>query len=206
MSSTSTTRNQYLAALFAATFASAACAQGPTLTAQDNGDGTASLFVLPDPNFLPAALAAEIAVEISGGAILQSASVGPANSSGGLFDTAIPGDNPFIPGSPIGGDSFGLVDASGGSVGPGDNQIFIAIGSNVVSTAEPINLLNIEFLGSGTLTVAGDLLAGGDVLAQGGGFDAIVNIDPIAIPLIPEPTSLALGVIALAGVVSRRRR
>ena len=73
-----------------------------------------------------------------------------------------------------------MVDATGAAVDPGDNQIFVSFGSNVVSTADPIDLLDIVFTGDGTVTIAGASLSGGDVLAQGGGFDAIVNIGEIS--------------------------
>ena len=65
----------------AATAASSAFAQGPSLNLVNPGDGTLKLQVIPDSNFLSAALAAEIAIEISGGATLQSATIGAANGS-----------------------------------------------------------------------------------------------------------------------------
>lgn len=122
-----------------------------------------------------------------------------------VFDTPNPGDSPFLAGSPIGGDATGIT-------APSSTEIFVALGSDIVVSPGVIDLLEIDFSGEGFLTLAPDLgETGGDVVAQGGGFDAIVNIAPLTIALgapIPEPSSALLGAVgtAAAGVLGRRQR
>ncbi|TWT85852.1 hypothetical protein Pla123a_06590 [Posidoniimonas polymericola] len=73
----------------------------PSLSVVDYGNGTAGVQVVLDA---PGAIGVEVAVEFTHGLTLTSAQI----SDTVAFDTPNPGDNPFLPGSPIGGDTTGL--------------------------------------------------------------------------------------------------
>ncbi|MEO0531685.1 MAG: hypothetical protein AAF266_14085, partial [Planctomycetota bacterium] len=74
----------------------------PILQFEDNMDGTVDLQVVIDG---PGSLGAEVAVAVEPTGTLAITGV-TVNET--LFDTPNPGDNPFIPGSPVGGDTTGL--------------------------------------------------------------------------------------------------
>jgi len=133
--------------------ASPAVAQ-PSIALTDNMDGTATLSVTPGSGGTlvnPSSLAVELDIVGSGGITLGA----PTIADSLVWDEANPGDNPFIAGSPIGGDSTGIW------VDPMDvNNIFASYGSDVVSAAS--DFLTIPYSGTGTITVGG--LA--DIVAQ----------------------------------------
>lgn len=174
------------AALFLATSVSA---QSPTIGFIDNGDSSVTLQITPDAAFLPGSVATELAFAVSAspGLALTGASIVDTVT----FDTPNPGDSPFIPGSPIGGDAFGL-DLSGLS----SNQIFAAFGSNLITTPGPRDFLRIEFSGVGTIDAFG-------VVAQAG---VLVGGLTASIAVVPEPTTATLSLLPLAALAARRRK
>lgn len=101
-----------------------------------------------------------------------------------------PGDNPFIPGSPIGGDTTGLfVDTNAG-------QVFAAYGSTAILQVGTFDFLTLDYTGSGSLDATG-------VVAQLGVLgDVLFATADVG---IPEPTTGFLALIGLAGVAVRRR-
>jgi len=106
----------------------------PSITVVDNLNGTGSLNVVTTA---AGSIAAELTLELTG-ATLTGATI---NSS--IFDTANPGDSPFIPGTVNGGDANGLV------LGLANNRLFASFGSGnrAVGTHK---LLDFTYTGSGT--------------------------------------------------------
>lgn len=105
-----------------------------------------------------------------------------------IFDTPNPGDNPFIPGSPVGGDSFGL------ALDLPNDRLFASFGSGPVSPGA-YNFLTIAYSGYGTITASGLVGAQGQLTS---GLTA-------SITLIPEPTTTALVGLATLAAFARRR-
>jgi hypothetical protein len=117
----------------------------PTISVVDNGSGTASIFVQKSATSVTS-MGVEIALQLAG-ATLTGATINSA-----IFDTANPGDSPFIAGSPEGGDATGLV------LGLAQNRLFASFGSSVQPAGE-YKLLDFTYTGTGTGTATG-LVAG----------------------------------------------
>ncbi len=112
----------------------------PSISLVDNGGGSATLNITTDA---PGALGAEIALEFTAGLSLLDATVNET-----LFDTPNPGDNPFIAGSPAGGDTTGLwIDA-------GQNALFASFGSDDLGVGT-FEFLSFNYAGSGVVTAQG---------------------------------------------------
>lgn len=110
----------------------------PTISVVDNGGGSGSVFVTTDA---AGSVGAELTLELSGATL-----TGAARGSG--FDTDNPGDNPYIAGSPNGGDTTGL------GLDLANNRLFASFGSpsNAAGTYE---FLSFNYTGTGTATAAG---------------------------------------------------
>lgn len=111
----------------------------PSISVVDNGGGVGSINITTTA---AGSIAAEIALELSG-ATLTGATV-----NSGIFDTANPGDSPYIAGSPVGGDATGLV------LGLPQNRLFAAFGS----ASQPVGtykLLDFTYTGSGSAAASG---------------------------------------------------
>ncbi|MEO0530139.1 MAG: dockerin type I domain-containing protein [Planctomycetota bacterium] len=160
-----------LACMAAAVAITMPAAALPTIEIVDNENGTAALNVIVDG---AGSLGAELTLELTG-ATLTGATINDT-----LFDTPNPGDNPFIPGSPIGGDTTGL------GLDLANNRLFAAFGAGDpgIGTFE---FLTFTFDGSGTATAMGlvaqanqlnDGLAAVDIdITQGGSLAADFNGD-----------------------------
>ncbi len=139
-----------------------------SVSINDLGGGDAELFVT---STVDGSLAAELAVTLSGGSTIGTVTPN-------LTDwVANPGDNPFIAGSPVGGDTTGF------AISAPDNGFFASYGSNTtpeVTPAGTYKLLDFTYSGSGLGSVTGlvaqlggidDTVADLDVtLTDGGGF------------------------------------
>lgn len=172
--------------LFAVTVVSLLTASSqaqPTIQFVDNLDQTVTLQIVTDAS---GSLAAELAVAVqaSPGLDITSAVVNTA-----VFDTANPGDSPFIPGSAIGGDVVGL------DFNDADDEVFAAFGSGVVGLGA-FDYLTLGYQGAGTLDAFG-------VVAQLGVANQVSA--SIAVPTIPEPTTGVLVGVTLLGAGLRRR-
>ncbi len=169
------------AAVAAVAFASPVGA-APSIQFVDNLDSTVTLQVVTTAN---GSLGAELAVEVaaSPGLLITSAVI---NTS--VFDVANPGNNPFIPGSPIGGDSIGLWTNL--QLG----QVFASYGSGIVSPGA-YDFLTLGYSGMGTLQAFGLVAAQGQTTS---GLTASINV-------IPEPATAALVGLAMTGAFARRR-
>ncbi|QDT69979.1 hypothetical protein MalM25_29230 [Planctomycetes bacterium MalM25] len=155
----------------------------PMIQFVDNLDSSVTLQVVTDAN---GSLGAELAVVVSSSPGLQLTGV---TVDTGNFDTANPGDNPFIPGSPVGGDTNGLwTDLPNGAV-------FAAYGSGNLGIGA-FDFLTLQYQGTGTLEAFG-------LVAQQGqlndGLSASIDL------VIPEPTTAVLALIGLVGIAGRRR-
>jgi hypothetical protein len=117
----------------------------PTISVVDNGGGSGSIFINKTATSVTS-IGAEIALELSG------ATLGGATINSAIFDTANPGDSPYIAGSPVGGDATGLV------LGLANNRLFASFGSSVQGAGN-YKLLDFTYTGSGTATAFG-LVAG----------------------------------------------
>lgn len=138
----------------------------PSIGIVDNLDGTGSIEITTT---VDGALAAELDLVLSGGATLTGATI-----NGTLFDDANPGDNPFIDGSPIGGDTTGL------GLDLANNRLFASYGSGPLGIGT-FTFLDFSYTGTGT----GD--AGGFV-AQGGLLGADLNASsPLGDVVAPLP-------------------
>lgn len=111
----------------------------PSISVVDNGGGVGSINITTTAT---GSIGAEVALQLSG-ATLTGATVNSA-----IFDTANPGDSPFIPGSPVGGDANGLV------LGLAQNRLFASFGSGS-QPAGTYKLLDFNFTGTGTATATG---------------------------------------------------
>lgn len=172
--------------LLCAAMAAVACVSpvmaAPSIQFVDNLDSTVTLQIVTTGN---GSIGAELAVEVaaSPGLLINSAVI---NSS--VFDTANPGDNPFIPGSPVGGDSTGLWT----NLPLG--RVFASYGSGIVN-AGTYDFLTLGYSGSGTLQ------ASGKVASQGGLTSGLTA----SIDVVPEPTTAALVGLATLAAFARRR-
>ncbi|WP_146584082.1 hypothetical protein [Posidoniimonas polymericola] len=94
----------------------------------------------------PGAIGVEVTVQAADGLSLLSATIADTVA----FDTPNPGDNPFLPGSPIGGDSTGLwTDLENG-------QVFASFGGpGTAAGVYDLLTLNVLYAGSGGVDVAG---------------------------------------------------
>ncbi len=111
----------------------------PSISVVDNGGGMGSVNIITTA---AGSIGAEVALQLSG-ATLTGATINSA-----IFDTANPGDSPFIAGSPVGGDANGLV------LGLPNNRLFASFGSGS-QPAGTYKLLDFSFTGSGTATATG---------------------------------------------------
>lgn len=111
----------------------------PTISVVDNGSGTGQINIITTA-------AGSIGAEIS--LVLSGATLGGATINSAIFDTANPGDNPFIAGSPVGGDTTGLSAVTGGT------SIFASYGSGN-QPAGTYKLLDFTYTGTGTATADG---------------------------------------------------
>ncbi|QDT67329.1 hypothetical protein MalM25_02260 [Planctomycetes bacterium MalM25] len=111
----------------------------PSVSLVDNG-GSATLNLVTDA---PGALAAEIALELGPGLTLVEATVNET-----LFDDPNPGDNPYLPGSPEGGDTTGLwIDTE-------QNTLFASFGSGDLGVGA-FEFLTFEYAGEGDASAVG---------------------------------------------------
>ncbi|TWT85856.1 hypothetical protein Pla123a_06630 [Posidoniimonas polymericola] len=159
----------------------------PSLSLIDNGGGSATLQVTLDA---AGAIGAEISLEATGGLTLTAASIADAVA----FDEANPGDNPFIAGSPVGGDAVGLdlTDIASG-------MVFASFGGPGTA-AGTYNFLDLTYTGTGALDaegyvaqlgVLGDLLTA-PTLNIGGGLVGDTNDDGVVNTLDIDPFVQAL--------------
>lgn len=123
-------------ACMAALGAMASSAAAQTITVVDEGSGAGRVDVTTTDDL---AVAVEVALEFLGGLSLETATI-----NGTLFDDANPGDNPFIAGSPVGGDTTGL-DAD-----DTDNTLFAAYGAPALGIGT-FKLLDFTYTSSGTI-------------------------------------------------------
>lgn len=155
----------------------------PMIFLVDNGDGTVTLQVETSQ---PGSLGAELSVSLmmSDGVALTDAIVNTA-----LFDTPNPGDNPFIPGSPLGGDTTGLfTDFQAG-------EVFASFGSGDLGVGT-FDFMTLSFEGQGTIDAFG-------FVAQGGQLGDFLLTQ---VSVVPEPGALAsLATLGFAAVAARRR-
>lgn len=137
----------WLAAAALAAFSQVAVA-APSISVVDNSDGTGSLNITTDA---PGALAAELALELTGGVTLVDAVINSA-----IFDQANPGDSPFVPGSPVQGDAHGL------ELDLVNNRLFAAFGAEDpgVGTFE---FLTFSYTGSGGVQATGYVAQNGEL-------------------------------------------
>lgn len=167
------------AALMAALFA-APVGAAPMIQFVDNLDSSVTLQVVTDAN---GSLGAEVAVEV----ITDGLEITNVTVDTGNFDTPNPGDNPFIPGVMIGGDSTGLwTDLPNG-------QVFASYGSGNLGIGA-FDFLTLHYQGVGTLEAFG-------TVAQ----QALNNNVSASFEAIPEPNTAVLAVLGLAGCATRRR-
>ncbi len=172
--------------LLCAAVAAVACVSpvwaAPSLQFVNNNDSTVTLqIVTTDVGSLGAETA--VTLEMSPTINLVGATV---NTS--VFDTPNPGDNPFIPGSPVGGDTTGLwIDL------PND-RLFAAYGSGPVSPGA-YDFLTIAYEGFGVINASGVVAAQGQLTS---GLTASITV-------VPEPTTAALVGLAMVGAFARRR-
>lgn len=155
----------------------------PILQFSDNMDGTISLQVVTDD---VGSLGAEVAVELSAtpGLILTDVTVNTL-----LFDTPNPGDNPFIAGSPVGGDSMGLwTDFP-------NNRAFASFGTGNPGIGT-FDFLTLSFEGVGEFQAFG-------LVAQAGQLNDGLFAN---FTVVPEPTAIAALVGCLLTVAGRSRR
>lgn len=101
--------------------------------------------------------------------VLAGATLSGATINSAIFDTANPGDNPFIAGSPVGGDTTGLSAVSGGT------SIFASFGS-ASQVAGTYKLLDFTFSGATAgATATGD----GFVASIGVLTNVAADVEPI---------------------------
>ena len=118
----------------------------PSIHLVDNGGGSASLNIATTA---PGSLAAELVVQVSRGLELIDVQVNTA-----LFDDPNPGYNPFIEGTPIGGNTTGLyVDLEQG-------VLFAAFGSPDLGIGV-FEFLTFEYTGVGCAAASGTVAQGG---------------------------------------------
>ncbi|TWT66857.1 hypothetical protein Pla123a_45550 [Posidoniimonas polymericola] len=179
---------RYLLRSFAALVCVAAAATSsatPTLQFANDTGSSVTLQVVTDDS---SSIGAEVAIEINAGPTLELTG---ATVNTAFWDYANPGDNPFIPGAPVGGDSFGLwTDFALG-------QVFAAFGSGF-NPMGVHDFITIDYTGSGSLMAEG-------FLAQNGVLGAIqtANVDLVG---VPEPAALALGLLPFVALAGRRNR
>lgn len=172
--------------LLCAAVAAVACVSpvmaAPSIKFVNNLNNTVTLQVVTTAN---GSLGAELAVQVntSPGLLITSAVINSA-----VFDTPNPGDNPFIPGSPVGGDTTGLWTNFP------QGKVFASYGSGVVAPGT-YNFLTLGVSGYGQLSASGLVAAQGQLNS---GLSA-------SITLIPEPTTAALVGLATLAAFGRRR-
>lgn len=169
-----------LACMAAAATSSAA----PSLQFANDTGSSVTLQVITDA---VGALGAEVAVEIVASPTLELTG---ATINTLFWDEANPGDNPFIPGSPVGGDSNGLW--TNFSLG----QVFAAFGS-AGQTVGTHDFITLDYTGSGDLDAFG-------YVAQLG---VLGDLQTASVSVgVPEPASLALCLLPVVAFGGRRSR
>lgn len=179
-----------LAAVAALCLPAAQAIAVPSISLSDNGTDTITLSVTLDA---AGSIGAEIALEATD-LTLTGATIADAVA----FDEANPGDNPFIAGSPTGGDAVGL-DVSGLASG----QIFASFGGPGTA-AGTYDFLDITYTGAGSLVAEGivaqlgvlgdplmaDITIGGFKVGDMNGDDAVDfgDITPFVDALGDRPT------------------
>lgn len=108
--------------------------------------------------------------------VLAGATLTGATINSAIFDTANPGDNPFIPGSPVGGDTTGLSAIVGGT------SIFASYGSGS-KVAGTYKLLDFTYSSPG----AGSTATGDGFVASVG---ALTNV-PASVAQLQNASFLA---------------
>lgn len=137
----------------------------PSISVVDLGDGQGQIRVTTT---IEGSVAAEIALILSR-ANLQSAVINTA-----VFDTANPGDSPFILGSPEGGDVNGLV------ADPANNRLFASYGSDILLPGT-YEFLTFTYTGFGCASATGVVAVGG-VLTSGLSSGGCINEPPLQLP------------------------
>lgn len=172
------TMNRFALVAAACFLIASPAAAAPDIDLIDNMDGSVMLRVLPSGT---GSIATELAVTI-GGTGITITDVVVADVV--VFDTANPGNNPFTS-----SETTGLYHNG--------NDVFASYGSMILSSATPVNFLQISYTGSGTIDAFG-LVAEGALNFTG----LTASIDVIT---VPEPATVLLAGLALLGVASRRR-
>jgi hypothetical protein len=154
----------------------------PLIQLVDNLDSTVTLQIVTTAT---GSLGVETAVTLE---MPPTLNLVGATVNTSIFDTPDPGDNPFIAGSPVGGDSSGLwLDLL-------NDRLFASYGS-VVVMAGAYDFLTIAYSGYGSIN------ASGVVGLQGVLTDVSSNITVG----VPEPTTAALVGLAAIATITRRR-
>lgn len=130
----------------------APCVALPTLSLVDFGGGAGGLMITVTE---PGSIAAEITLEYGGDLSISDITI---NSD--VFDTANPGDSPFIPGSQVGGDSVGL------TFEPESNRAFASFGSSVIESPGSYHFLTFGF--NATSACGSYYVSAAGLVAQGG--------------------------------------
>lgn len=132
----------------------------PSIEIVDNADGTGVLNIVTDA---AGSLGAELTLELTG-ATLTGATINTT-----LFDDANPGDNPYIAGSPVGGDTTGL------GLELAENRLFAAYGSGDLGVGT-FKFLDFTYDGSGTADSAGNVA---QASANNAVSDGPVDLSPV---------------------------
>lgn len=126
----------------------------PSINLYQTGTATGRLDVVVTGS---GSIAAEITLVDFGNVSLTNVTVNSA-----IFDTANPGDSPFIAGSPEGGDSLGL------TFEPELGRVFASFGSSVVAGPGTYNFLTFQYSTSSALPIGFSGFTADGFVAQAG--------------------------------------
>lgn len=135
----------------------------PSISVVDNGNGSATVQVVTDA---PGSLAVELAIELTDQRCLpgESGLGETVTVNSALFNDPNPGDNPFLPGSPRGGDTTGLwVDRE-------NSRLFAAFGAGDHGIGS-FDLLSFDYFNDPEYYASG-------IVAQAGQNHAVADWSP----------------------------